>query len=68
MKLRNSRLLSIILLRLIRTVVMLLILAALFLGIAFLPGKLEGGVYSHGISCMCDSLHFMDYREGRMIV
>lgn len=68
MESRTPRLVSFILPKLIRAFVVLLVLVVLFLGIALLPGKLEGGVYSHGISCMCDSLHFMDYREGRMIV
>ncbi len=40
---------------------------ALFLGIALMPGKLEG-IYRQGPSCMCDSVHFSDYRDGRMIL
>lgn len=68
MKLRTPGWRSIILPKLIRAVVVLVVLLALFLGIALLPGKLENGVYFHGVSCMCDSLHFMEYRMGKMIM
>ncbi|MBX3742696.1 MAG: hypothetical protein KF712_17055 [Akkermansiaceae bacterium] len=41
--------------------------SALFLGIALLPGSLEG-IYRQGPACMCDSIHFSDYRDGRIIL
>jgi len=45
----------------------LLVVVALFGGIALLPGKLEG-VYGGHISCLCGSVHLADYRQGKVIL
>lgn len=45
----------------------LLVVTGAFIGIAFLPGKLEG-VYGGHVACACGSTHLADYREGKMIL
>ncbi len=52
---------------LVKATCALVAVGALFIGIALLPGKLEG-IYRQGPRCMCDSIHFSHYQDGRMVL
>ena len=51
-----------------RMLLVLLLLALVFLGIAFLPGSVEGNYRGRIVSaCGCDGISFLNLRQGRMI-
>lgn len=35
--------------------------------LAVIPGKLEGVYREFGISCLCEGIHFMHFRDGRLL-
>jgi len=43
------------------------VLALLFVGIGMLPGDIEGIYPGMGPQCMCDSVNFMQFRDGKVI-
>ena len=44
------------------------VLALLLLGIGMLPGSIEGVYKGMGTECMCDSVNFMQFRDGKVIM
>jgi hypothetical protein len=44
------------------------VLALLFVGIGMLPGDIEGIYRGMGTQCMCDSVNFIQFRDGKMIM
>ncbi len=50
-----------------RILLVLLLLAVVFLGIAFLPGSVEGNYRGLESSCGCDGISFLNLRQGQMI-
>jgi hypothetical protein len=52
---------------LLRGFLVLLLLGGLFLGIAFLPGQVEGNYRGIASSCGCDGITFINLREGKLI-
>ena len=50
-----------------RGLLVLLLLALVFLGIAFLPGNVEGNYRGLASSCGCDSVTFLNLRDGLLI-
>ena len=53
---------------LLRSTLVVFLLGGIFLGIAFLPGEVEGN-YRGGFvsSCGCDSVTFINLREGKIL-
>lgn len=52
---------------LLRGFLILVLLGASFLGVAFLPGEVEGNYRGIASSCGCDGITFLNLREGKMI-
>lgn len=50
-----------------RILLVLLLLAIAFLGIAFLPGSVEGNYRGIASSCGCDGISFINLQQGRII-
>ena|GEM_PF-1762538 len=44
------------------------VLTILFVGIGMLPGDIEGIYRGMGTRCMCDSVNFMQFRDGKVIM
>lgn len=53
---------------LLRVSIGLGVLALLVVGIGMLPGKIEGAYQDLGQQCMCDSVNFMQFRDGKVIL
>lgn len=52
---------------LLRGLLVLLLLGGSFLGVAFLPGEVEGNYRGIASSCGCDGITFINLRDGKMI-
>jgi hypothetical protein len=52
---------------LLRGILILVLLGGSFLGVAFLPGEIEGNYRGIASSCGCDGITFINLREGKMI-
>jgi hypothetical protein len=52
---------------LLRCFLVFLLLGGLFLGVAFLPGEVEGNYRGIASSCGCDGITFTNLRGGKMI-
>lgn len=53
---------------LLRVTLGCVVLSLLFVGIGMLPGDIEGIYRGMGTRCMCDSVNFMQFRDGKVIM